>query len=168
MWPNLSADFPGVEVLQRGFGGSELSDAVYYAPRIVLKYRPRLIVLYAGDNDLANGKSPGTVFRDYRDFIAEVERALPRTRVAFVSIKPSPSRWAVVDKARAVNAKIREFVAKHPRHIYVDAFNPMLGENRHPRPELYADDSLHMTTAGYALWRNLLTPIVRAPVARSR
>ena len=163
MWPDLRADFPGVDVVQRGFGGSEIADAVYYAPRIVLKYHPRLIVFYAGDNDIANGKSPETVFRDYASFVALVERALPDTRIAFISIKPSGSRWALVDKMRAANAMIRDYIAHDPRQVYVDVFTPMLGPNGLPRDELFVEDKLHMTPAGYALWRNLLTPIVRAP-----
>ena len=163
MWPNIDSDFPGVDVLQRGFGGSEIADAVYYAPRIVLKYRPRLIVFYAGDNDIANGKSPETVLRDYRSFVRMVEGALPDTRIAFISIKPSGSRWALVDRIRTANALVREYIAHDPRQVYVDVFTPMLGPNGLPRDELFLEDKLHMTPAGYALWRNLLTPIVRAP-----
>jgi lysophospholipase L1-like esterase len=160
LWPNLQADFPGVDVLQRGFGGSELADAVRYAPRIVLRYRPRLVVLYAGDNDLANGKSPETVFRDYKEFVSIVERALPRTRVAFISIKPSGSRWALVDKIRSANAMVREYAAHDPRQTYVDVFTPMLGANGLPRDELFVADKLHMTAQGYALWREILAPII--------
>jgi lysophospholipase L1-like esterase len=163
MWPNLQADFPGVSVLQRGFGGSELADAVYFAPRIVLKYRPRLIVLYAGDNDIANGKSPQTVFADYTNFVSLVKRSLPETRIAFISIKPSASRWQLVDKMREANALIRNYIARDPRQIYVDVFTPMLGPNGLPRDELFLEDKLHMTPAGYAIWRNLLTPIVQSP-----
>jgi lysophospholipase L1-like esterase len=163
MWPNLQADFPGVNVLQRGFGGSELADAVYFAPRIVLKYRPRLIVLYAGDNDIANGKSPQAVFRDYTNFVSLVKRDLPETRIAFISIKPSASRWGLVDKMRDANALIRDYIAKDPRQTYVDVFTPMLGANGSPRDELFLEDKLHMTPAGYAIWRNLLTPIVQSP-----
>jgi lysophospholipase L1-like esterase len=95
-------------VVQRGFGGSQLSDVVYYSPRIVLLYRPRLIVLYAGDNDIAAGKSPATVVRDYRAFVALVRRALPETRIAFISIKPSPSVGArVIPRLNRVAYAIR-------------------------------------------------------------
>jgi lysophospholipase L1-like esterase len=163
MWPDLQENFPGVNVVQRGFGGSEIADAVYYAPRIVLKYRPRLVVFYSGDNDIANGKSPETVLRDYTNFVTLVERALPGTRIAFISIKPSPSRWELVDKMRAANAMIRNYIAHDPRQVYLDVFTPMLGPNGLPRDELFIEDKLHMTPAGYALWRSLLTPIVQSP-----
>ncbi len=161
LWPALEADFPGVNVLQRGFGGSELSDVVHYAPRIVLPYRPRLIVLYAGDNDLAAGKSPVAVFRHYRAFVALVLRELPETRIAFIAIKPSGARWALVEQVRAANALVRRYTASDPRLLYVDVFTPMLGPDGMPREELFVADRLHMNARGYALWRDLLVPIVR-------
>ncbi len=162
LWPALDADFPGVNVLQRGFGGSELSDVVYYATRIVLPYQPRLIVLYAGDNDLAAGKSPAAVFRDYEAFVALVRRALPDTRIAFIAIKPSGARWALVEQVREANALVRRYAATDPGLLYVDVFTPMLGPDGLPREELFVADRLHMSARGYALWRDLLAPIVRS------
>lgn len=161
LWSALEADFPSVDVLQRGFGGSELSDVVHYAPRIVLPYQPRLIVLYAGDNDLAAGKSPAAVFRDYQAFVALVRRALPETRIAFIAIKPSGARWALVEQMRAANALVRRYAATDPRLLYVDVFTPMLGPDGMPREELFVADRLHMNARGYALWCDLLVPIVR-------
>ena len=160
LWPALEADFRGVDVVQRGFGGSELSDVVTYAGRIVLPYRPRLIVLYAGDNDLAAGKSPEAVFADYQTFVTLVQRALPGTRIAFIAIKPSPARWALVDQIRAANALVRGYAAADPRLLYVDVFSPMLGPDGMPREELFVADRLHLNARGYALWRELLLPIV--------
>ncbi len=161
LWPALDADFPGVNVLQRGFGGSELSDVVYYASRIVLPYQPRLIVLYAGDNDLAAGKSPQAVFRDYETFVALVRRPLPETRIAFIAIKPSGARWPMVGQMRAANALVQRYAETHTGLVYVDVFTPMLGPDGLPREELFVADRLHMSAQGYTLWRELLAPIVR-------
>lgn len=163
-WPALSTDFPGVNVVQRGFGGGQLIHVLHYAPRIVLPYRPRLIVLYAGDNDLAYGRPPDIVFRDYKAFVALVRRALPDTRIAFIAIKPSGARWALVEKIRAANALVRRYAATDPKVVYVDVFTPMLGQDGLPRNELFDDDKLHLNTQGYALWRDLLGPIVRDTV----
>ncbi len=138
-----------------------MSDVIHYAPRIVLPYKPRLIVLYAGDNDLNAGKSPEAVFRDYQAFVALVRRALPETRIAYIAIKPSGARWALVEKVRAANALVRHFAATDPRLLYVDVFTPMLGPDGMPREELFIADRLHMSAQGYALWRDLLAPIVR-------
>lgn len=161
LWPALASDFPGVVVLQRGFGGAELSDVVRYAPRIVLPYRPRLIVLYAGENDLAAGKDAADVFREYQAFVGLVHRALPETRIVFVSMKPSPARWALAAQMREGNDLIRRYTATDKRLLFVDVFTPMLGADGKPRGELFVEDRLHLSAEGYALWRSILLPIVR-------
>jgi lysophospholipase L1-like esterase len=160
-WTSVAADFPGVPVLNRGFGGSTLADVVYYADRILLPYRPRLVVLYAGDNDLAEGRSPERVVADYRAFIARLRSALPAARVVFVSIKPSPSRRTFIPRVREANQRIRAIVARDSLQTYIDVFTPMLDGGGQPRPELFMADSLHMTRAGYLLWRARLAPVVR-------
>jgi lysophospholipase L1-like esterase len=160
MWPNLAADFPGVNVIQRGFGGSELSDVVYRAPGVVIPYKPRLVVLYAGDNDLANGRSPQDVLDRFRSFVDLVHAALPRTRIAFVSIKPSLARVSLLDKMREANALVRKYIDGRPGLTYVDVFAPMLNAAGQPRAELLAPDSLHMNAMGYRLWRRQLSPLV--------
>jgi hypothetical protein len=160
LWPNLAADFAEANVIQRGFGGSELWQVVKYAPRIVLPYCPERVVLYAGDNDIAAGRSPEQVLADYRDFVTLVHRALPKTRIAFVSIKPSGSRWTLIDKIRRANELVREYSSSDPLLTYVDVFDPMLGSSGTPNGGLFAADSLHLSTSGYALWRELLAPFV--------
>ena len=160
LWPDLRADFPGAPVLNRGFGGATLPDVVYYAPRIVLPARPRLIVLYAGDNDLAAGRTPEQVAADYAAFVALVRRALPETRLVYIAIKPSPSRWALAGAMQRANALIAAQVARDSLAAFVDVFARMLGADGRPQPALYRADSLHMTPAGYALWRARLAPLV--------
>jgi lysophospholipase L1-like esterase len=160
-WTNVAADFPGVPVLNRGFGGSTLADVVYYADRILLPCRPRLVVLYAGDNDLAAGRTPDRVVADYRAFLARLRSAWPAARVVFVSIKPSPSRRTLIPRMRETNQRIRAIIARDSLQTYVDVFTPMLDRAGQPRPELFVADSLHMTRAGYLLWRARLAPVVR-------
>ena len=161
LWPDLAGDFAGVPVINRGFGGSTLPDVLHFAPRAVLPYRPRLVLLYAGDNDIASGRTPAQVLADYEAFVALVRRALPSTRIAFVSIKPSPSRWALADQVREANRLVAAAVARDTLQAYVDVFTPMLGADGRPRPELFVADSLHMTPAGYAVWRERLRSVVR-------
>jgi lysophospholipase L1-like esterase len=159
-WTDVAGDFPGVPVLNRGFGGSTLADVVYYEDRILLPYRPCLVVLYAGDNDLAMGRTPAQVLDDYRTFVARLRAAQPATRVVFVGIKPSPSRRAYIDRARETNRRIQTAIARDSLQTYIDVFTPMLDTAGQPRPELFGADSLHMTRAGYLLWRSLLAPVV--------
>ena len=160
-WTELGADFPGLPVLNRGFGGSILADAVYYMDRIVIPYRPRLVVLYAGDNDMVAGRSPEQVVGDYRAFAARLRSALPGTRLAYISIKPSPSRRLYLDRARETNRRIQAEIARDSLQTYVDVFTPMLDSTGQPRPELFLPDSLHMTRAGYLLWRGLVGPVLQ-------
>jgi len=161
VWTGLAADFPGVPVLNRGFGGSTLPEVNHYAARIVLAYRPHLVVLYAGDNDLGAGRSPEDVLADYRTFVALVHRALPATRIVFVSIKPSPSRWPLVGRMREANRLVRAETMRDSLQSYVDVFTPMLRADGRPKPELFQADSLHMTRAGYLIWRERLAGVVR-------
>jgi lysophospholipase L1-like esterase len=161
LWKSLESDFPGLPVLNRGFGGSTLYEVNHYAPRIVLPYRPRMIVLYAGDNEIATGRTAEQVAGDYRTFVSIVHSALPATRIVFVSVKPSPSRWSFQNVVREANRLVRAITASDPRQTFVDVFTPMLGNEARPRPELFVSDSLHMTPAGYAIWRRQLAPVVR-------
>jgi len=160
-WKDLKKDFPSVPVIQRGIGSTRLDDFVRFARRIVIPYHPRMIVLYAGDNDFADGQSAMNVYGDFKDFVGIVHRALPRTEIVFVSIKPSPSRWRLASRMRDANALVKRYVMRNKRLKYVDVFNPMLGANGHPRPELFVDDSLHMSPAGYALWTHILQRVVK-------
>jgi GDSL-like lipase/acylhydrolase family protein len=136
-WTDVAADFPGVAVLNRGFGGSTLADVVYYADRILLPYHPRLVVLYAGDNDLAQGRTPERVHSDYRSFVARLRSAWPEARVAYLSIKPSPSRRIYLDRMRETNQRIRAEIARDSLQTYIDVFTPMLDASGQPRPELF-------------------------------
>lgn len=157
-WTTLEKDFPGTKVINRGFGGSELADSVFYADRIVTPYHPRAVVVYAGDNDLNAGKSPEAVFADFKAFVAKVHAQLPQTRIVYIAVKPSPSRWKIKDKGLKTNALIAAECAKDKRLRFVDIWGPMLNEKGEPRPELFVKDMLHMSPAGYEIW----TPLVAA------
>lgn len=150
--------FPGLPVYNRGFGGSRVIDSVHFAERIVLPYRPKTIVFYAGDNDLAAGKSPEHVAADYKTFVAKVHAALPETRIVYIAVKPSIRRWKLIDKIRSANALIRAETEKDARLTFVDIDTPMLGSDGKPRKELFKSDGLHLNPSGYELWTELVRP----------
>jgi lysophospholipase L1-like esterase len=127
----------------------------------VIPYKPRLVVLYAGDNDLAAGKTPAQVLADFKQFDAKLKAALPETRIAFLSIKPSIKRRALTDQIRATNAAIEEFISGDERLTYIDVFQPMLTDMGQPRPELFRSDGLHLNAQGYKLWASILQPTLR-------
>lgn len=167
MWPQLQADFPGINVIQRGFGGAQMNEVLYYTPRIVTRYKPKLVVLYAGENDLVTGRHPDQIFNDYKAFVALVHKTVPDAKIAYVSIKPSGDRWVLVDNMKKANALIKKYIAGQRDQTYVDVFTPMIGPDGLPRDELFGEDKLHMNWKGYELWRVLLTPIVTASVAQA-
>lgn len=160
-WTTLEDDFAGMPVINRGFGGSQLTDVIHYAHRIVVPYGPRLIVLYEGDNDIASGKSPEDVFRDFRRFAALVHNRLPETRIAFISIKPSLARWEMADEMRDANALIETYASRREYLDYIDVFEPMLGEDGSPLEEIFLEDGLHMNEKGYAIWKDAVEPFLK-------
>jgi lysophospholipase L1-like esterase len=159
-WTNAPAQFPDHRLINRGFGGSHLSDSIAFIERIVVPYEPKLVLLYAGDNDIAAGKSPDQVFTDFKAFVAKVQAARPETRIAFIAIKPSPSRMKFIQPIKTANGLIQEFVAGNPKLVYVDVFTPMLGEDGQPRAELFVSDQLHLSDAGYKLWAGIVKPVL--------
>ena len=148
LW-DLKKSFPRVPALNRGFGGSQIPDSVTHAELLVIRHKPQIVVFYAGDNDIAAGRTPQQVFDDYKAFVSKVHAALPATRIAFIAIKPSIQRWALVDKVRAANALVREYAAADDRLGFVDVDGPMLGWDEKPRKELFVADGLHLTPKGY-------------------
>jgi lysophospholipase L1-like esterase len=155
LWPTAEA-FPELAVINRGFGGSHASDVLHFAPRIVIKYEPRTIVFYAGDNDLADGKSPQQVAGDFEKFAELVREKLPMSEIVYLPIKPSLARWKLWPKAQATNELVKKFVADRGYITYLDTATPMLGAGGRPRPEIFLDDGLHMNERGYQLWNELL------------
>ncbi len=164
MW-ELGKWFPGMPVLNRGFGGSEIADSLYYFDRIVLPYKPSAIVFYAGDNDIARNKSPEAVTEDFKKLAAKVWEHLPETRILFIGIKPSTARWNIYPEMKKVNEAIRVMAQSEPRLVLVDVETVMLGEDGLPRQEFLQKDGLHMTDAGYAAWTKLVSPLLPAPAA---
>lgn len=161
LWESMTADFPGKPVLNRGFGGSQVRDAVHYADQVALRYRPRMILLYAGDNDINAGRTPQQVAADVRAFIARVRRDLPDTPIGWIAIKPSPARADQLPRQQRTNALVRVETRRWTRVYYIDIANPMLGADGQPRPELFGPDRLHMNRAGYMLWRTVVAHYLR-------
>ena len=155
---DLEKSFPGMGLINRGFGGSQMSDAVRYLDRAVLPLEPRAIFVYEGDNDIGRGKSPETVVADYRAFVAKARAALPEVKIVFVAIKPSIRRWELVDKMREANAQIRADAEGDDLLEYVDVDAPLLGADGRPRADLFVEDGLHLNDAGYAIWADLVRP----------
>jgi lysophospholipase L1-like esterase len=160
LWTTLAGDFPGVPTINRGFGGSAIADSTYYANRIIVPYHPKLIVFYAGDNDIADGRTPQQVIADFKAFVVRVRRDLPNVAVAYLSIKPSVARMAMWPQMRAANHGIARWARTTKDVTFVDIAAKMLDAHGEPRPELLREDGLHMRPAGYAIWIEALKPVL--------
>ena len=156
-WDTLAQDFPGVPVINRGFGGSELRDSTWYADRIIVPYAPRQILIYAGDNDLNAGRTPQQLRADFIAFVDRVSRDLPKAKIAYISNQPSPSRAQLLPVQREANTLIAA-EAQRLDVDYIDIFTPMLDASGQPDESLFIEDRLHMNRAGYALWREIVAP----------
>ena len=154
LWEGLETAFERFPtVVKRGFGGSTAADCAEHVDSLVAPYRPRIVVLYAGENDLAEGAAADEVASRVRAFIQQVRAAQPTTHIAVVSIKPSPLRAELLPAIREANARIRAILASVPNAQFIDVHSLMLDAEGHPRAELFGADRLHMSAAGYALWR---------------
>lgn len=164
MWQTHDA-FPELPVINRGFGGSHISDVIHYADRVVLPYKPKVIVFYAGDNDIAGGKSAQRVFDDYRRFVHLVHAELPAVRIIFLSIKPSGSRWSFWPEMKKANGLIEDYCSQDGRLFFADLGAPLLGADGRPMSDLFRSDQLHLNPRGYALWNKTLRPVLSRVLA---
>lgn len=161
LWEGLPTYFPGKKIINHGFGGSQTDEVVHFADRLVTPYKPKQVVIYVGDNDLASGKSPEKVFADFRQLFTRIRESRPKATITFISIKPSPSRKQYYAAIQKTNAYIKDFLENQKKAAFVDIYTPMLGQNGKPKPELFRPDSLHMTQAGYDIWGQVLKPYLR-------
>ena len=162
LW-DLAKSFPGMPVINRGFGGSQIIDSVTHVELLVIRHKPRTVVLYSGDNDLASGKGAPTVLNDFKAFVANIHAALPQTRIAFIGIKPSIQRWALIANIREANTLVRRYCESDDRLGFVDVDGPMLGWDEKPRKDLLIADGLHLSPKGYEIWSTLVRPFIESP-----
>lgn len=151
-WKSLASDFPNYRVINRGFGGSDMDDATAFADRIVAPYKPVAIVVYAGDNDLQNGDTPEQVRDDFAAFVTKVRQGQPDVPIAFISIKPSLARVALLPSINAANKLISAWAMAQKNVAFLDVAPAMVDAKGQPKPDLFIGDGLHMNPKGYALW----------------
>jgi lysophospholipase L1-like esterase len=159
----LPTCFPelGAKAINHGFGGSLIGDSTKYAERLVSAFKPRIVVFYAGDNDIVTSETAEQIAAEFPKFVETVHASLPQTRIIFISIKPSIQRWAAVDKGRAANAIVKKYCETHPNLTYFDIEPQMLGADGKPRADLLVEDGLHMTNEGYKIWTAAIKPLIK-------
>jgi len=160
-WKTLAEDFPGLPVMNRGFGGSEVFDSFNYAHLTVIKYKPRQVVMYAGGNDINGGKTPQRVFADFKAFVAKVHAALPECRICYISNAPNPKRWSMIDKMIEASRLVEEYTKTDKRLQFINVYPHMLGADGKPKPDIFVADQLHMNPKGYVIWKEVVGPYLK-------
>jgi lysophospholipase L1-like esterase len=159
-WTDAGDYFPGYTITNRAFGGSTLPDLIRYFYEVIVPYQPKQIFIYCGENDLAYDESvtADEVLRRFKTLYAMIRVYYPEVTVDYVSIKPSPSRPKIQDRAKAANAKIKAFLAKEKKAAFINIYDAMLDANGKMREELYVQDRLHMKPEGYQIWKRIFMP----------
>jgi lysophospholipase L1-like esterase len=163
LWTTLPEDFPGIRVLNRGFGGSQIREVTAFVPRIVVPYEPSLIVFYCGTNDIASGsRTAAETATDFEAFVGTVRASLPATRVAFISAAPNPARWKLRAEMQELNRRVREWARTADRVDFIDVWPEMLGPDGQPKAGIYREDELHMNASGYEIWKRIVGEYLRS------
>lgn len=159
-WKDVNDYFPGYPIINRGFGGSVLTDVIRYAYDVILPYKPKQVLIYCGENDLASGDSvtAAVVVQRFKTLFGIIRQNLPHTVISFLSIKPSPSRAQIQPKVKEANKQIRAWIKTQTGAQFIDIYDSMLDAKKHIREELYVQDRLHMKPEGYAIWKKIITP----------
>lgn len=162
-WKTLAEDFPGLNLINRGFGGNEIEDCTHFAEQTIFPYEPTLVVLRAGGNDIHNGKTPEQVLVDFKAFVATVRAKLPHTGIVYLSMSPSIARITEIDQNKAANALIQKYCEETPQLKYVDTWDVSLGTDGQPDPAMFVEDKLHFSPAGYVKLAERLRPFLPKP-----
>ena len=161
-WSKLAEDMAPLAVINRGFGGSQMHELNEFRDRIVTNYKPRAIVIYEGDNDIAVGKTPDEILATYDDFIQHIDEKLPETDICFIAIKPSIRREEMWPQMEIVNSGLQERAQDREDLCYLDIATPMMEGEQFVRPELFVGDGLHLNRQGYEVWAEVIRPILVA------
>jgi len=159
-WEDVQKYFPGYKIINRGFGGSTIPDAIYYADKIAFPYEPKQVVIYEGDNDLASSDkiTADSVLNRFEKLFSLIRENLPNTSIAFVSIKPSPGREKLMPEMQETNSLIKKFLKDKKNSAFIDVYHKMLNKDGTPNKSLFIEDELHMNAKGYAIWQKSIRP----------
>lgn len=158
MWKDIADYFPKHRVLNRGFGGSNFTDLIHYADRVIFPYKPSMIFVYEGDNDIAQGDSAGKILENAKKLRGMIRKAAGNTPVIFISPKPSIARWNMKSAYETVNEQLRKYAESEPETEFADVWTASLGKDGKVLDYIFLDDNLHMNAKGYGIWQKVLLP----------
>jgi lysophospholipase L1-like esterase len=160
-WLDIREYFPGKNIINTGFGGSQMSDLLYYADSVIIKYKPVQVFIYEGDNDISAGKKPGEVIKDAERLFSFLKTRLPETQIVIISVKPSVSRWNLKEDYLLLNSMYKSLAIKNSNMKYVDVWTPLLNKAGSPKKEFFIADSLHINKLGYDIWARKIRKVIK-------
>jgi lysophospholipase L1-like esterase len=161
MWRNVAGTYPDYHIVNRGFGGSQMSDLLYFLDALVLQSKPCQVFIYEGDNDISAGKSTEQIMLDAEIVCGRIWEASPNTEIVFISPKPSVARWHLKDRYLELNEALKIFAMKHPNTQFADVWSPALGSDGVVLQDIFLEDNLHMNQKGYAIWEAVIRPFLK-------
>jgi len=156
MWEFLDKDCHEMQVINSGFGGSHMSDLLFFLDQTVLRFRPAAVYIYEGDNDISAEKNPNDIMETTKQVVHKLLALNPAIKIHFISAKPSPSRWKFKAPYEAFNGLLKDYADGHPQLFYIDVWNPMLDNQGRPISDIFIEDSLHMNRKGYLIWKEVI------------
>lgn len=161
MWKDINAYFPKHNIINRGFGGSQTSDLLYYFDKLILPYKPKKIFIYEGDNDINAGKTPEQILRTTDSLVVLIRQKVSKhVPIFFITPKPSIARWSLKSAYEDYNRKLKAWAAGKPYVQVIDVWMPMLDENGVVLQDVFIEDRLHMNKKGYDIWAKTIGPFL--------
>lgn len=160
IWQDVGDYFPEKNMVNRGFGGSQMSDVLYFKERLILPYQPKQIILYEGENDIAAGEKPDSIFAELMQLVSWARKQVPGVKISLVSMKPSPRRWELKETLLVMNQKLKQFAAENDDIDFINIWEPLLEPSGVPVNENYREDLLHLNATGYKIWQKAMAPFL--------
>ena len=160
-WSNFNEVFPKYTTVNNGFGGSQMHELLYYIDDLIINYEPDIVLIYEGDNDISAGKTKDEILETTMKVVDRLKSHLPKTKIYFISPKPSIARWKLKDQYVAFNRALKAYTADLENVFYLDVWSPMLDENGEPMTDIFISDGLHMNEKGYEIWEKVVQNEVR-------
>lgn len=162
-WKDVQEYFPTHTIINRGFGGSSLPDVIHYANDIIFPYQPKQIIIYCGENDFTapGGIAPAVVVNRVKELVELIRSRYKKIPIAYVSMKPSPSREKLLPAMQEANAMIKKMLKKKKHTTYINIYNAMFNEDGSLKKDIFLSDNLHMNAKGYAIWQKIMAPYLK-------
>ena len=158
-WETSKEDLDPIVSYNHGIGGTTIEqwDEVFNK-RLVLPYKPKMVVYYVGINNVINSKeSPEVIWERLENFFNHTHEALPDSKIQYILMNQLSGYPNCKDTIAAVNANAIEYQKTHSS--WLTLINPglaLLKENGEPNAAFFRTDGLHLSYYGYTVWGEII------------